>query len=1004
MKTTALLLVLTATLVTSAPLEDSDGECHLDVLIDVASDIVEQIYHRFHDKPSLDMIIPDFLRGHRLPRDLMPSVYELEVRPVFEMVDNSYWYYGSSSVNFTCVKPTDKVVLNAKYLELLQEPVLLESNSGLPVKYLTYDFYAPNAFLYFVLEDECMQGMNYTLEFPAFKGELNADLDGFYRSEYVDENGNNVVIATSQMETEGARRTFPCFDEPDMKAEFAITILYQDPYIPVTNMPSVVPVETRMIDGEQWKVKKFETSPKMSTYLIALTVTNFDYVEEFTQDGVQTRIYARKTPVQNGEVNYAAEISPKILDTYSSLLNVPYPLPKSDQMCVSDFDAGAMENWGLVIYRETYLLYDPVVSSVEERYDATEVIAHELAHQWFGNLVTCDYWNQIWLNEGFATFFAVYGIQGVQPDWNMDANFIVDEHRRGLYADDSSSSHALHINTENFQLDPVSLFDNIFDSVTYRKGASFLRMVRGFLGEQTFIDGLHNYLEKYAYNTATDENLFNSWIEQAAVDNVQTTYQLKDILDSWVLQRNYPVVNLKRTGPDTITVSQKIFFIDANDESNGFEGPSAEKFNHKWYVPFSYTKASDLSANGNSPTYAWMGLDQDLEIKSSESILGNIDVVGFYRVNYDTEMWQFFIEKLNSSLYQEISIQNRAQLLDDAFALTRAELLNVETAFDLSSYLYQEHSFFPWSMFDQDLSYFKQVLPTSPLYKKFSNYILSLVRPGLYDFYGWDDTKDTSDAAYFDRRARGLGVHFACYFGDNDCVTTAVQLYQDWMANPTNLISATYRRDVYCTAIANGGIDEWNFAWEQYRAADSMQHQRTLRYAMACAQDSDVIDSYLERVINSSLVRKQDQESTLYYIGQQESNKYLVFDYVASNYEKITHAVGEYSVKNDLLYPAMVRFTTENDLQFLDSFRSKVPDSWDSTLTSYAYTVQKNIQWLNINENKIYTWLNGSSGPLPMSKMRGFTTSAHHRVELPRTKLHRPVHLETGRDRKTYYQ
>jgi len=608
--------------------------------------------------------------------------------------------------------------------------------------------------------------------------------------------------------------------------------------------------------------------------------------------------------------------------------------------------------------------------------------------------VTMMWWDDLWLNEGFATFFAVYGISGVQPDWNMDANFIVDEHRRALYADDSSGSHALHINMDNFVLDPESLFDNLFDSVTYRKGASFLRMVRGFLGEQTFINGLHNYLGKNAYDVATDEDLFNAWIEQAMIDNVQTTYPLRDILDSWVLQRNYPVINLKRTGPDTITASQKIFFIDANDESNGFEGPRAEKFNHKWYVPFSYTKASDLTTNGNNaPTYAWMGLDRDLEITSSESILGNIDAVGFYRVNYDTEMWQFFIEKLNTSQYQEISIQNRAQLLDDAFALARAELLDVETAFDLSSYLHQEHSFFPWSMFDQDLAYFKQVLPTSTVYKQFSDYILSLVHPGLYDFYGWDDTKDTTDAVYFDRRARGLGVHLACYFDDNDCVTTAVQLYKNWMANPSNLISATYRRDVYCTAIANGGIAEWNFAWEQYRAADSMQHQRTLRYAMACARDPSIISSYLDRAINSSLVRRQDQESTLYYIGQQEANKYLVFDYVANNYEKVTNAISEYVVKNDLLYPAMVRFTKESDLRFLDSFGARVPESWDGTLTSYAYTVEKNIQWLSMNENKISSWLNGgSSAPVSSRMMRVLAPS--NAVTTRAGKLHRPKHLE----------
>jgi aminopeptidase N len=948
-----------------APVDEYNGddECHLDVLLDVASDIVKQIYDRLHQDASIEDMIPHYLQDHRLPEDLIPNEYELELRPVFEMVDDSYWYYGSSSVNFTCANPTEKVVLNAQYLELHQNPTLTESKSGVNVPYLTYDFYAPNQFIYFILEEPCKKDMNYTLHFPAFQGELNTDLFGFYRSEYKDENGNNVVIGTSQMEVEGARRTFPCFDEPQIKAEFGITLVYPDGYVPVTNMPAEGPVQTKNIDGQTWFVQKFETTPKMSTYLIAVTVTQFSYVERFTKNGIQTRVYARKTPVDNGEVDYAAEISPQILDTYAALLNVPYPLPKSDQMCVTDFDAGAMENWGLVIYRENYLLYDDVVSSVGEKYDVTEVIAHELAHQWFGNLVTMDYWNEIWLNEGFATFFAVYGILGVQPSWNMDANFVVDEHRRGLYADDSSNAHPLHINTDrpSFLLDPVSLFDNIFDSVTYRKGASFLRMIRGFLGEQVFLDGLHNYLTKNAYNTTTDTDLFDAWIEEASLSNIKTPFPMIEFFNSWVLQRGYPVVTLRRTDSNTITASQDIFFIDANDKPSELEHEEAEKFMHEWYIPFTYNTESELSQSKSSPIYAWMDIGKELTISTNEHILGNVDVVGFYRVNYESDMWKFLIEKLNSTNYQDISVQNRAQLLDDAFAFVRAERLDIATALDLCTYLHQEHEYFPWKMFNDDIAYFKQVLPTTPIYAKFSDYILRLVRPALYDFYGWDDTKDTSDAAYFDRMGRGLGVSLACYFEDSDCVTTAIQLYKDWMNNPTKLIPATYRRSVYCTAIANGGIDEWNFAWDQYLASDSMQHQKTLRYAMSCSRDSAIINTYIDRALDTSLIRKQDQEYTLYYIGSQEFNKYLVFDYVINNYEKITSAVGVYILTNELLYPAMSRFTTTNDLRLIESFRSMVPASWDDTLTSFTYTIEKNIQWLEENEGKIASWLSGAS-------------------------------------------
>jgi len=887
--------------------------------------------------------VPSFLLDHRLRPNLIPIDYTLSLRPVFKMVDDTYYYYGSSTVDFRCDIPTDTIVLNSKYLDQFDTPLLSERDSGKKVEYVEGPlFFAPQNFIYFTLAGDCEQGMVYHLEFPKFRGELNADLDGFYRSTSKDENGEQIIIATSQMETEGARRTFPCFDEPEYKAEFQITMIYQEPYMSVTNMPEISR-ETVMIDGESWTSTTYENSPKMSTYLLAMTVTDFGNVEAYTVNGTQTKIFARKTPVNNGEVDYAGDISPIVLDTFSVYLKEPYPLPKSDQMCVPDFDAGAMENWGLVIYRETYLLYDNKtgISGVNDQYRIVSVIAHELAHQWFGNLVTCSYWNEIWLNEGFATYFSYIGVYGVYPYWTLDEYFVYDDFQRALYADDSSGSH------------PLLHQAGLFSTVTYSKGASILRMVRNFLGEDTFVTAIQNYLDDMAYDIATYKDLLGAWIDQAEADGVAPYgLNLFDIIESWIVQMGFPMLTVTKSG-NQITVSQEIFLIDPADTPATFENEEADKYNYQWYVPFSYTKVSELDGT-NKPTYQWLALEKSMTIDTNEDILANVGAVGFYRVNYDAGMWKTLTEKLASN-FQEISVQNRAQLIDDAFAIARASKLDIEVPLGLSQYLDQEHDYFPWTVFYDDIFYYTQMLGTSPIYGYFSDWVLSLAVPGLYAEYGFVEN-DVSDQAFFERKARGLGVEIGCYFGAPDCIANATTMYKNWMNNPTQLISATYRSDIYCAAIANGGVAEWDFAWDQYLKSDSAQHQQSLRYGMSCSRDAWIINRYIDYASDNTLVRYQDQYSTFSYIGRHESNKYVVWAYATNNYDKLYGAVG--GTFSSMLSYAKNRFSTSFDLKVIEDFREVAGSNWDRTLDSYKYTVEKNMQWRAANEDRIAAWLN----------------------------------------------
>lgn len=318
----------------------------------------------------------------RLPLDLIPESYVVDLRPILEAdADGKYWFFGSSSVRYRCENPTKHVVIHTTKLEFTEDDVSLTSG-GSNVDVANTMFYEPNQ--YFVVEtaENCVKGQMYTLAFNNFKGELADDLDGLYRSEYDKSTGEHVVMATTQMQATGARKTFPCFDEPALKAKFAITLWFREDqgYFAISNMP-VESSKTDTFDGATWTAYVFEESVPMSTYLLAMVVSDFGSVQNHTTAGVQTRIYGRQEPIDAGEAEYAAIITPQILDFFVDYFNVSYPLPKSDQIGVPDFGAGAMENWGLVIYREVYVLYNEKTSTINYKIRITNIISHELAHQ-----------------------------------------------------------------------------------------------------------------------------------------------------------------------------------------------------------------------------------------------------------------------------------------------------------------------------------------------------------------------------------------------------------------------------------------------------------------------------------------------------------------------------------------------------------------------------------------------------------------------------------------------
>uniref|UniRef100_A0AAQ4RQ15 Aminopeptidase n=1 Tax=Gasterosteus aculeatus aculeatus TaxID=481459 RepID=A0AAQ4RQ15_GASAC len=502
---------------------------------------------------------------YRLPKSLVPVHYNVTLWPRLteDATTKLYIFTGESSVEFECTEETDLILihsnkLNYTKLDNVHLARLTSVNSEVKAPSIK-NSWLQNVTQYLVLQLDVklIKDHKYHLE-TKFQGELANDLGGFYRSEYM-EDGIKKVVATTQMQPTDARKAFPCFDEPAMKSVFYITLIHDVGTVALSN-GEVKQSSNVTIDGHNVQMTIFEPTKKMSTYLLAFIVSDFDFISN-TVDGVLIRIFARKPAIAAKQGDYALNKTGPILKFFEKYYNSSYPLPKSDQIALPDFNAGAMENWGLITYRETALLYDEAFSSNSNKQRIATIIAHELAHMWFGNLVTLRWWNDLWLNEGFASYVEYLGAHEAEPDWNLKDLIVLSDVHRVFAVDALASSHPLSSREEDIQK-PAQISE-LFDAISYSKGASVLRMLSDFLTEDVFREGLMTYLDTFAYGNAVYTDLWNQLQMAVNASRTQLPDTVENIMNTWVLQMGFPVVTINTTSG---VVSQEHFLLDPDSE------------------------------------------------------------------------------------------------------------------------------------------------------------------------------------------------------------------------------------------------------------------------------------------------------------------------------------------------------------------------------------------------------------------------------------------------------
>lgn len=481
---------------------------------------------------------------------------------------------------------------------------------------------------------------------------MNNTMNGFYRSKYqptgepaksVPMDGDSHLMFSTQFESSDARRAFPCFDEPNLKATFDVSIEIPNDQVALSNMPEKATDES---GNAGRKIVSFERTPVMSTYLLAWAFGDFEFVETTTRrkyngKHLPVRVYTTRGLKTQGR--FALENCHQVIDYFSEIFKIDYPLPKMDLLAVHEFSHGAMENWGLVTYRTTAVLFDEKTSDAKYKNRVAYVVAHELAHQWFGNLVTMDWWNELWLNEGFATWVGWLAVDHLYPDHEVWCQFVQEAVQTAQNLDSLRSSHPIEVPVRD-----VLEVEQIFDAISYLKGSSVIRMLGAHLETQTFLDGVASYLKTHAYGNATTNDLWAA-LSKASGKNVN------EFMDPWIRKIGFPVITLAEE-PGQLGVRQSRFLQTGDVKESEDET--------LWWVPLGLK--TDPKAAG-AATAALTVKEETLRDVDETFYKLNSEQVGFYRTNYPPAR----LIKLGAER-AKLSAEDRIGLIADAAALAVA--------------------------------------------------------------------------------------------------------------------------------------------------------------------------------------------------------------------------------------------------------------------------------------------------------------------------------------------
>lgn len=880
----------------------------------------------------------------RLPTYLIPDSYFVRLRPNLTGSDPSAFHFnGTVRIQFNVTQSTGVLTLHVKNLSVDHRSITVFSPIDGAIEVLNVSTDPVKEFLHVQLNGQ-LRTQDLASIYLEFSGPIRSDLAGIYYSSY-EMDGITKYLLTSHLHPTEARKVFPCFDEPQLKSKFNVTLEKINDAKVNTLSNTVIYSQEETSDG--WIADHYAESPPMSTYLLAFVVSEFSCLNT-TSRNKPVLVCARPNAVQQGQ--FALSISAPLQEFYEDYYNISYPMPKTAHAAIPDFPAGAMENWGLILYRESSLLYDSLTSSASNKQRVATVVAHELAHMWFGNLVTPSWWDDIWLNEGFASYMEYPSVEKIFPDWEMEKQFLTEALHLVMKDDSLATSHPIYQEVHN----PVEI-NELFDSISYEKGASVIRMTKYFLGEEVFRVGVTNYLKEKSYSVSNHTDLFNALTKES--QRVGDGVDVNAVLSTWTLQMGYPVVHFSyEPGSGRIALRQKHFLLDADANVT-----AASPYNYTWIVPISVTTSRDRFQNF---TKGWLNSTAgEIETtKEAKWIIGNVFQCYYYRVNYDDDMWF----ELTSQLIEDHTViveMNRAQIIDDSFNLGRSGDVDQLLAMNITLYLVREFDYTPWATAATDLDYINRMLMFSSNYSLMQDYMQQQVSP-VYSEVGWgSDNASSTDDSHLRILLRVVVIDVACAYQLKDCIDTASTQFNEWQStHPLNLIDVNLREVVYCYGTMAGGVSAWNFTFERYLESNVASEQTTFLEALACTTDVTTLQRYLDMAFQETLIRRQDFATVIVSVAENRYGKTLAWNMLRDEWDTIYERFGTTSLYtlSHIVTGVTKSFSTETELRELEDFVLSNEGQLGSSERAFQQAIEStelNIEWRKKNEGKVFGWL-----------------------------------------------
>lgn len=761
----------------------------------------------------------------RLIEQFIPEHYQLTL----DIQRPQRTFSGVMTINGTSVQDTGKIIVHAK--DLVVASVTVDGKEA--------DFTQNENDELSIVHPDIHAGRHIVA--IAYSAEITDGMHGLYPCYYQHDGVKKELVAT-QFESHHAREAFPCIDEPEAKATFDITLITEQDIMVLGNMP----VKQQSVE-DNTLVTVFDTTPRMSTYLVAWVCGEMHRKTAVTKGGVEVNVWA--TPAQTPEsLDFALDIATRTIDFFDHYFDTPYPLPKSDLVALPDFTSGAMENWGLITYREIALLADPNTASVSSKHYIALVVAHELSHQWFGNLVTMKWWNNLWLNESFATLMEYVAVDALHPEWDIWLDFATMESIMALRRDSLEGVQAVQVDVHH--PDEIStLFDG---AIVYAKGARLLRMLQQYIGHEAFQTGLKAYFATHAYGNTEGDDLWQALGAASGKD-------IGQFMNTWISQSGYPVVSVSEDAALT-TLSQKQFFIGPHEASDKL-----------WPIPL----------NASDKTIPGLLENKELTVERTPDtpLRLNVGDTAHFITHYDTQLLNRLLEQVKTG---ELSPLDRLQLLHEQTLLARGGIIETAKLIPLLQAYKLETTESVWDIISLATGELKKFVETDEISDKRLRALVGTLARAAHERLGWTAKENEPET---DTKLRATLIALMLYSEDEGVIATANELYK---STPLEKLDPELRSLIISAAVRYGDdpaiIDT---LLETYKTTSSAELQQDIASGITSTRDKKSIEKILSLISADTVIRHQDVTRWFVWTLRNRDGRTLAWQWLRDNWQWI---------------------------------------------------------------------------------------------------------------------